>query len=196
MERYAQDICDTIGLPMSWELRLAAMLSQIGCVTLPEGVLARLYAGQTLDEEAHSVYRSHPRVAGKLLQAIPRLEGVAAIVSGRLDDAVPGGQASDTNEPTGTRLDSLILKMAAQLDYLRAASPRDMRYAAVAELGLPSSGACGQAQPIHLRSRSGGLRWWRRALSSGNGCCRMVRRSGSIGASAVRRKHRVREPSA
>jgi response regulator RpfG family c-di-GMP phosphodiesterase len=103
VERYAQDICDAIGMPMSWELRLAAMLSQIGCVTLPESVLARLYAGQTLDDEAHSVYRAHPRVAGKLLQGIPRLEGVAAIVSSQLDDGV---KPADAGELIGTKLDA------------------------------------------------------------------------------------------
>jgi CheY-like chemotaxis protein len=126
VERYAQDICDSIGTPMSWELRLAAMLSQIGCVTLPESVLARLYAGQTLDDEAHSVYRSHPRVAGKLLASIPRLEGVAEIVTGQLDDAPPGAEVADAGEATGTQLDALILKMAAQLDYwLGVGSARD-----------------------------------------------------------------------
>jgi CheY-like chemotaxis protein len=124
VERYAQDICDAIGMPMSWELRLAAMLSQIGCVTLPESVLARLYAGQTLDDEAHSVYRAHPRVAGKLLQGIPRLEGVAAIVSSQLDDGV---KPADAGELIGTKLDALILRVAAQLDYwLGVGSARDV----------------------------------------------------------------------
>jgi CheY-like chemotaxis protein len=127
VERYAQEICDAIGMPMSWELRLAAMLSQIGCVTLPESVLARFYAGQTLDEEAHSVYRAHPRVASKLLQGIPRLEGVAAIVSSQLDDAALGAKPADAGELTGTRLDALILKVAAQLDYwLGVGSARDV----------------------------------------------------------------------
>jgi CheY-like chemotaxis protein len=127
VERCAQDICDAIGMPMSWELRLAAMLSQIGCVTLPESVLARLYAGQTLDDEAQSVYRSHPRVAGKLLQAIPRLEGVAAIVSSQLDDPAVGAKPADAAELTGTTLDALILKVASQLDYwLGVGSARDV----------------------------------------------------------------------
>lgn len=117
VERYAQEICDAIATPMSWELRLAAMLSQIGCITLPESALARLFAGQALDEEAQSVYRSHPRVASKLLESIPRLEGVAAIVSSQLDDDAADA-SSGPSDATGNRLDALILKAAAQLDYL------------------------------------------------------------------------------
>jgi len=117
VERYAQDLCETVGVPVSWELRLAAMLSQIGCVTLPEDVLARIYAGQSLADEAQSVYRGHPRVAGKLLASIPRLEGVAAIVSGQLEDFVLDGQPDDLRNWDGNRLDALILKTAADLDY-------------------------------------------------------------------------------
>jgi hypothetical protein len=107
-----------MGTPMSWELRLAAMLSQIGCVTLPESVLARVYTGQTLDDEAQAVYRSHPRVAGKLLASIPRLEGVAAMVAGQLDEAPAADPAAaPTNDPARDGPDGLILKAAAQLDF-------------------------------------------------------------------------------
>ncbi len=117
VERYAEELCQAIGQPVSWELRLAAMLSQIGCVTLPESVLARHYAGQAVAEEAQSVYRSHPRLAGKLLASIPRLEGVAAIVSSQLDDVTLDAQPAELREWAGNRLDALILKLAADLDY-------------------------------------------------------------------------------
>jgi len=154
VERLAQDICDTLGVPMSWELRLAAMLSQIGCVTLPESVLARLYAGQTLEDEAHSVYRSHPRVAAKLLESIPRLEGVAAIVANQLDEVAVGEQLVTAGDLTGTRLDALILKMAALLDYwLGVGTARDeaARRALQAAPQAPKSLA-NAIQTIALRS--------------------------------------------
>lgn len=113
VERFAAEICEAFGVPVSWELRLAAMLSHIGCVTLPEAALARLFAGQALEEEAQTVYLSHPRVAGRLLGSIPRLEGVATIVSSQLDDSA----FAASGEWSGTRLDALILKLAADLDY-------------------------------------------------------------------------------
>ena len=117
VERYAQDLCEGIGRPMSWELRLAAMLSQIGCVTLPENVLARHYAGQSVADEAQSLYRSHPRVAGKLLASIPRLEGVAAIVASQLDDVSVDGEPAELADWDGNKLDALVLKVAADLDF-------------------------------------------------------------------------------
>jgi response regulator RpfG family c-di-GMP phosphodiesterase len=126
VERYAQDMCELIGMPMSWELRLAAMLSQIGCVSLPEDALARLYAGQSLAEEAQSVYQSHPRIAGKLLAGIPRLEGVAQIVAAQLDDFDFDGLPENTQAWDRIRLDALLLKTAADLDFrLTAGIARD-----------------------------------------------------------------------
>jgi CheY-like chemotaxis protein len=116
--RLAQEICDAMSTPMSWELRLAAMLSQIGCVTLPESALARLYTGQTLDDDSQAVYRSHPRVAGKLLASIPRLERVAAIVAGQLDETPPADPAAAAPNGAGSDdSDGLILRAAAQLDF-------------------------------------------------------------------------------
>ncbi len=118
VERLAQEICEALEIPMSWELRLAAMLSQIGCITLPEGALARLYTGQTLDDEMQALYRSHPRVAGKLIDRIPRLEKVAAIVAGQLDDAPAPEAAADAKDSgANDTQDGLILKAAAQLDF-------------------------------------------------------------------------------
>jgi CheY-like chemotaxis protein len=155
VERLAQEICDAMGTSMSWELRLAAMLSQIGCVTLPESVLARLYTGQTLDDEAQAVYRSHPRVAGKLLASIPRLEGVAAMVAGQLDEAPASDPAAaPTNDPAGDGADGLILKAAAQLDFwlgLRIARDEAARRVLKALPELPKAVAAA-VQATALRS--------------------------------------------
>ena len=154
VERYAQDLCEGIGRPMSWELRLAAMLSQIGCVTLPENVLARHYAGQSVADEAQSLYRSHPRVAGKLLASIPRLEGVAAIVASQLDDMSVDGEPAELADWDGNKLDALVLKVAADLDFwlgTGAAREEAARRVAQAVPQLPKALAAA-LQAIALRS--------------------------------------------
>ena len=154
VERYAQDLCEGIGRPMSWELRLAAMLSQIGCVTLPENVLARHYAGQSVADEAQSLYRSHPRVAGKLLASIPRLEGVAAIVASQLDDVSVDGEPAELADWDGNKLDALVLKVAADLDFwlgTGAAREEAARRVAQAVPQLPKALAAA-LQAIALRS--------------------------------------------
>lgn len=64
-----------------WYHELAAMLSQLGCVTIPNIVLLSAYGGQPLSPEDKRLFDSHSRVAGDLLMKIPRLEVVAEIIS-------------------------------------------------------------------------------------------------------------------
>jgi CheY-like chemotaxis protein len=60
-----------------WELPVAALLSQVGCVAVPEPILERVHFGAELTEDERSIYRSHPELARELLAGIPRLERVA-----------------------------------------------------------------------------------------------------------------------
>jgi len=60
-----------------WQLPIAAMLSQIGCVAVPSSILQRALTGKTLSDEESAVFLGHPRAARTLLERIPRLEQVA-----------------------------------------------------------------------------------------------------------------------
>jgi CheY-like chemotaxis protein len=60
-----------------WQLPLATMLSQIGCVAVPADVLHRAQTGGELTADERAVYMAHPRTARRLLERIPRLENVA-----------------------------------------------------------------------------------------------------------------------
>ncbi|MBE0582914.1 MAG: response regulator [Desulfofustis sp.] len=78
----------TIGRALSvdnlWQLEVAALMSQIGCVTLPGEILAKRYAGQELSAAEQELYESHPQVGADLLQHIPRMDGVARIIRNQL----------------------------------------------------------------------------------------------------------------
>jgi response regulator RpfG family c-di-GMP phosphodiesterase len=84
IEKYAQTASAALKLPNAWKYQLAAMLSQVGCITLPAETLSKVYGGQPLDDEENKLYESHPEVARKLLGQIPRLEDVAGMVAGQL----------------------------------------------------------------------------------------------------------------
>jgi DNA-binding NarL/FixJ family response regulator len=84
IEKYAQTASAALKLPNAWKYQLAAMLSQVGCITLPAETLSKVYGGQPLSDEENKLYESHPEVAGKLLGQIPRLEDVAGMVAGQL----------------------------------------------------------------------------------------------------------------
>lgn len=72
-----------------WEVEVTAMLSQIGCVTVPSGVLERKLSGKTLDEHESQAYLNHPKSGRELLRKIPRLERVAEAVGSQFERQAP-----------------------------------------------------------------------------------------------------------
>ncbi|MEM6926496.1 MAG: HD domain-containing phosphohydrolase, partial [Myxococcota bacterium] len=63
-----------------WAYRLAAGMSQLGCVMLPADLVENQRAGRKLGGADASMFRGHPTVAAKLIRQVPRLELVADIV--------------------------------------------------------------------------------------------------------------------
>jgi FixJ family two-component response regulator len=115
---YAEATAKALQVPEFWKYHLAAMLSQLGCITLPADTLSKVYGGLPLSEDENRLYESHPEVAGKLLGQIPRLEDVAGMVVGQLR-APPKSLASrdlSTWEPQ--QLGSAILWTAVRFDQL------------------------------------------------------------------------------
>jgi hypothetical protein len=70
-----------LGLPDAWQYEVAAMLSQIGCVTISPEVLEKVYSGFPLSKNEAEAFASQYGVAGRLLARIPRLEQVARVVA-------------------------------------------------------------------------------------------------------------------
>src|SRR5271154_6113686 len=61
-------------------VEVAAMLSQIGCVTLPPETLDKLYKGVALNRGEQTLIERMPAVVEKCLSNIPRLEAVREIL--------------------------------------------------------------------------------------------------------------------
>ncbi len=64
-----------------WQVEVAAMLSQIGCMSLPPETLERLYYGQPLSEEEQEMVGRVPALTASLLSNIPRLDAVRGILA-------------------------------------------------------------------------------------------------------------------
>jgi CheY-like chemotaxis protein len=75
------DMVRILGLGGKWKFELAAMLSQIGCISLPQEILERKISGEELSPEEAQIFLMHPAIAGNLLRNIPRLESVAEMVA-------------------------------------------------------------------------------------------------------------------
>jgi CheY-like chemotaxis protein len=106
-----------IGVADRWQFPLAAMLSQIGCVSLPAEIFSRIDAGQSLGAEEQRLYDSHPEVASRLLAAIPRLEDVAAIVAGQRSAPQRLNRPSDLRQWDTRSLGQLLLCAASTFDH-------------------------------------------------------------------------------
>lgn len=73
-------IAESLHLTGLWQYEIAALLSQIGCVTIPGEVLNKVVSGQTLTPEEEAMYQEHPHAGAILLEKIPRLENVAKMI--------------------------------------------------------------------------------------------------------------------
>jgi response regulator RpfG family c-di-GMP phosphodiesterase len=74
-------IVSTPGVGETWQVEVAAMLSQIGCVILPEEILLKVSSGEPLSEAERKIADRLPIVTEQILGSIPRLEVVRAILA-------------------------------------------------------------------------------------------------------------------
>jgi CheY-like chemotaxis protein len=81
VERLATELAASIGHPGFWQLEAAAMLSEIGYISLPIELVEKLYYGKRLTPEERVLADGAPAVAQKLLGRIPRLEPVMEILA-------------------------------------------------------------------------------------------------------------------
>jgi response regulator RpfG family c-di-GMP phosphodiesterase len=101
-------------LPGEWQYEVAALLARIGCITVPGEILNKYYAGQPLAAEEEEMYRNHPRVGAGLLEKIPRLETVAAIIAHQFRDFHQLQQDPEIDEDVA--LAAQVLRIAVEYD--------------------------------------------------------------------------------
>ncbi len=77
---YAKDMAVPLKLTKLWQLEMAAMLSQIGCVSVPSEVLKKAYAGHALTDDERDLLALHPAVGARLVANIPRFESIAWMI--------------------------------------------------------------------------------------------------------------------
>jgi response regulator RpfG family c-di-GMP phosphodiesterase len=107
IKRHVHTIVRSLSLEDAWHYDLAAMLCQLGYISLPQELIGKIAAGEALSSREKQLYLTHPAIGARLLKHIPRLETVSAMVEkqydnvgriefqGRLDNeqkAVLGGQ--------------------------------------------------------------------------------------------------------
>lgn len=109
-------ISKAMQLSNAWELEAAALLSQIGCVSLPHDLVRKKSQGVALTEEETMEFSSHTAAGAELLGSIPRLERVAEAV--RYQEKYFDGSGSPTDDLKGDDLPigARILRVVLDLD--------------------------------------------------------------------------------
>ncbi len=79
--RLATDLAAALGYSGFWQLQAAAMLSQMGFVSLPVELAEKVYYGKRLTSEEKALVDGAPAVVQKLLGHIPRLEPILDILA-------------------------------------------------------------------------------------------------------------------
>lgn len=109
--RLVNDLSQALGNKNFWQLEAAAMLSQLGYISLPVELVEKLYYGDKLTPEEKILSDAAPEVAQKLLGHIPRLEPVLQILAAVHSHTAVDGMA---------RLGAGILKLVLDYDALLA----------------------------------------------------------------------------
>lgn len=117
LERYVAHVARVMGLPSPWRFELAAMLSQLGCVILDPETMDAAYNGKPLSPVDQSHYNSHPEVARRLLENIPRMEPIAWMIAHQHQSAPIQGDIAG-RENADLRLGAAILRVTVAFDEL------------------------------------------------------------------------------
>ncbi len=81
MKFYIHHLASALGYDDLWFYEMSAMLSRLGCLTIPSTLFDRYLADEMLSDADQCLINSHPAVAEELLLNIPRMEEIAAAVA-------------------------------------------------------------------------------------------------------------------
>jgi response regulator RpfG family c-di-GMP phosphodiesterase len=121
LKQHASDLVGELGVPLSWQIEVATMLSQIGCVTLPATTNEKLYYGKPLNGDETELTERLPALALQLLESIPRLEAVRAILQAQEFNFDGSGSPHSSPRGEAIPLGARVLKLVLEYDTLEAA---------------------------------------------------------------------------
>ncbi len=117
VRRYMHHVTTRLSLLNPWRFEVAAMMSQLGCVTLHPETIEAVSAGRPLSPGEQARFDAHPAVARDLLSKIPRMEPVAWMIAHQNDAAPVAGDLA-TSQTADIRLGANLLRATVVFDDL------------------------------------------------------------------------------
>jgi len=116
IKHYVSEVAGRLRIPDPWKLETAALLSQVGLISVPQNVMQKTVAGESLSAEERKMVDRHPEVGRELLGRIPRLEEVAAIIAAQAQPPFAGKEGEEAGD--GLALERGILQVVLLFDDL------------------------------------------------------------------------------
>jgi CheY-like chemotaxis protein len=110
IKRLAMEFAAALHCADYWQLEAAAMLSQLGYLSLPGPLVEKLYNGEPLTSAEKTLASGVPEVAISLLENIPRLEPVIQILAALSWTDEKIARLGDGTTGMGTRILGLVLE--------------------------------------------------------------------------------------
>jgi response regulator RpfG family c-di-GMP phosphodiesterase len=112
------ELAKKLAVADQWQVEVAAMLGELGAITLPPEVLERLHNGSALNEAEQKMVSRMPDVTDQLLQNIPRLEPVRAMLTRAANAVRHNEPLSDDPSLRTIELGARLLRIAVDFDVL------------------------------------------------------------------------------
>jgi CheY-like chemotaxis protein len=120
VKRLVSELAVRLGIAERWQVEVAAMLSQIACMTLPEDTVEKVYYGHELTESEQHMVARLPAVTDQLLANIPRLDEVREILANCNRKYRPTESAANDDERRALGRGAQLLRVAIDYDVLEA----------------------------------------------------------------------------
>jgi len=118
--RYVRHMIAKFNLSSPWRFETAAMLSQLGCVTLDPEVMQAAFVGGRLSTEDQARFEAHPQVAKDLLVHIPRMKPIAWMIGQQfIKEPWADDSGMPDSHPEEIVLGARILRLAVAFDNLK-----------------------------------------------------------------------------
>lgn len=120
IRRLMNRLATAMKLPDIWQIDSIAMLSLMGCVTIPEDLVKRKMGGHPLPADELKEFAAHASIGADLLSTIPRLDAIAESI--RYQERNFDGTGYPTDGPIGVNLPmgARLLKVVLDFDALES----------------------------------------------------------------------------
>ncbi|MDH3748455.1 MAG: hypothetical protein OER97_09635 [Gammaproteobacteria bacterium] len=111
---------EKMGLPDVWHYESVAMLSQIGCVGVPQDLVRRKVGGHSLANDELAEFAAHAGIGADLVKSIPRMEAIAEAIRYQEKNYDGTGFPKDRVKGNDIPLAARLLKVVLDFDGLES----------------------------------------------------------------------------